>query len=282
MPAIPSNQRYNINASAEGYGQAEVNLEAEEVTGDRVPERRSTLAVANLSVSGVVVDSEGKPVPNADVSCDGNGETGQPDRDARADAQGRFTLTGICAGRVRIQASADVGGVRTYGVVDTDGGANDLRIAATRQSSGARYVPRKPTVLMGRRLPDLKQLGIELPVDANDRMLLVCLWDMNQRPSRHCMSELIRRAARIAEKGVTIVAVHAGPAQEGTLEQWIEKTKPSFPIVRIAGDIEKTQFEWGAASLPHLILTDRKHVVIGEGVDLLEELDKKIEAASGR
>lgn len=167
-------------------------------------------------------------------------------------------------------------------MVETDGGAKDLRIAVTGQSLPARPEPRRPALLVGRRLPDLKELGIELPADANDRMLLVCFWDMNQRPSRHCMSELMRRAARFAEKGVTIVAVHAGAVEEGTLEQWIEKTRPPFPIVRIPGDFEKTRFEWGAASLPHLILTDRKHVVIGEGFDLLEELDKRIEQVSGR
>ena len=43
-------------------------------------------------------------------------------------------------------------------------------------------------------MPDLKKLGIDLPPDANDRMILVCFWGMNQRPSRHCMSELIRQA----------------------------------------------------------------------------------------
>ncbi len=127
-----------------------------------------------------------------------------------------------------------------------------------------RFVPKKPASLKGKRLPDLKKLGIELPADANDRMLLVCFWDMNQRPSRYCMSELIRRAPQLAEKGVTIVAVHGGTGRAGGLwSNGSQQNKPPFPVGCLKDKIEQTQFEWGVASLPHLILTDRKHSVTG-------------------
>ena len=57
---------------------------------------------------------------------------------------------------------------------------------------------------------------------------------------------------------------------------------PPFPVSCLNDKTEETQFEWGVAFLPHLILTDRKHIVVGEGIDLLGELDKRIEGASGR
>lgn len=282
VAAIPAEQRYTITATADGYGQRQIDLSEDQVTSDRVQTGVYSLDLANLSVTGVVVDSEGKPVPGASVHCYGGSQDNQPDRNTQTDTDGKFTLTGVCAGRIRIQANARIEGVYTYGSIETEGGARDIQIAIAERSAGTRYVPRTPAKLTGKSLPDLKKVGIELPADANDRMLLVCFWDMNQRPSRHCIGELIRRATSLGEKGVTILAVHAGTVEEGVFNQWIEQSKPPFPVGRITGDPEKTLFDWGTASLPHLILTDRKHVVIAEGFALLGELDQRIEAGSGR
>jgi hypothetical protein len=63
--------------------------------------------------------------------------------------------------------------------------------------------------LVGKPLPELQSAGVELPADANDRMLLVCLWDVNQRPSRHCVSQLVQQAAQLRDKGVLVVALQA-------------------------------------------------------------------------
>lgn len=282
VAAIPAEQRYTITATADGYGQTQIDLSEDQVTSDRVRTGVYSLDLANLSVTGVVVDSEGKPVSGASVHCYGGSQDNQPDRNTRTDADGKFTLDGVCAGRIRIQANAHIEGVYTYGSIETEGGARDVQIAIAERSAGTRYVPRTPAKLTGKSLPDLKKVGIDLPADANDRMLLVCLWDMNQRPSRHCIGELIRRAASLGEKDVTILAVHAGKVEEGVFNQWIEQNKPPFPVGRITGDVEKTLFDWGTALLPHLILTDRKHIVIAEGFALLGELDQRIEAGSGR
>ncbi len=280
--AIPAEQRYDIVASAEGYGQMRIDVTEDRVVSDRVRTGTFSLPLANLSVSGVVVDSEGEPVSGARVSCYGGSQDNQPNRDTQTNAEGKFTLDHVCAGRIRIQANAQVQGSYIYGSIETEGGAKDVQITVAERSSGTRYVPRSPTKLAGKHLPDLKKLGIKLPADANDRMLLVCFWDMNQRPSRHCISELVRQAEALVAKGVQIVAVQAGKTEEGALEQWMEQSKPSFPVGRITGDVEKTLFEWGTVSLPHLILTDRKRVVVGEGFALLGELDTRIEAVSGR
>ena len=48
----------------------------------------------------------------------------------------------------------------------------------------------------------------------------------------------------------------------------------------MTGDFEKVRFQWGAASLPHLILTDTEHKVTAEGFSV-RELEEKIQAASG-
>jgi hypothetical protein len=143
-------------------------------------------------------------------------------------------------------------------------------------------VPKKPKPLVGKPLPDLKDCGVELaPADTESKMLLVCFWDMNQRPSRHCVTQLAKAYAELGEKGVAVVAVQAAKADEDALTQWVEEHKIPFPVSRLTDEIEKQRFAWGATSLPHLILTDRSHKVTAEGFSI-RELDKKIEAASGQ
>lgn len=274
VPAIPPDQRYIINVSAEGYGQAQAQLDPGEVTGEQVRVGTCTLALANLSISGVVVDAEGEPVSNVSVSCSGGLQSGQPDRRTRTDAEGRFVLEGVCAGYVRIQASTRIGETYVVGSAQAEGGAADVRITVSQRSVVSRPEPPRPADLKGKPLPDLKKLGIELPAEGEGKALLVCFWDMNQRPSRHGMSELIRRAPRMTARGWAIAAVHAGQVEDGVLERWIEEAKPPFPVGRITGDFDKTRLAWGAASLPHLILTDEKHVVTKEGFGLLRELDE--------
>ncbi len=282
VPAIPPDQRYNVTALAQGYGQCEIDLEESRVVGgDRVEVGRFELALANMSVTGLVVDAEGKPVPNAGVHCYGDGRTGQPEVRTQADAEGKFTLDGVCAGRIRINANSRVAGTYVYGNIETEGGATDVEIVVAERSSGQRYVPKKPKPLIGKPLPELKELGIELPAEAESNMLLVCFWDMNQRPSRYCVTQLMNQAAQWEAKKVVVILVQAAETEEGALEQWAQKSNVSFPLGRITGDVEKTRFNWAVVSLPHLILTDADHKVVAEGFSL-RELDERIEKASSQ
>ena len=279
IPAIPPDQRYNVTAMAQGYGQRQIDLEEGRATGDRVDVGRFELALANLSVIGLVVDAEGEPVPKADVHCYGDGRTGQPDVRTQADPEGKFTLAGVCAGRIRINANSRVEGTYINGSIETEGGANDVTIVIAERSSGQRYVPKKPKPLVGKPLPELKELGVELPADTEGNMLLACFWDMNQRPSRYCVTQLMNQAAQWEAKKIAVILVQAAETEEGALDKWAEKSKIPFPLGRITGDFEKTRFNWAVTSLPHLILTDADHKVIAEGFSL-RELDEKVDKAS--
>jgi hypothetical protein len=181
---------------------------------------------------------------------------------------------------MRLNASVSGSG-RFSGYLETEGGATDVKIVVSERSTGQPFIPKKPQPLAGKPLPDLRSAGVELPADAGDRMLLVCLWDMNQRPSRYCLTQLTRQAAQLSEKDVAIVALQASKIEPSALSQWMEKNKPSFPVGCLSGDVEKARFAWGAVALPHLILTDKKHIVVTEGF-ALGELDKKLEEAAGR
>ena len=142
-----------------------------------------------------------------------------------------------------------------------------------------KYVPKDWAILVavGKPLPKLD--GIELTLTAEqteNRAILLCFLDMNQRPSRHCITQLAQKAAELKERGVIVVAVQATQVEEKTLSDWTKKYNISFPVGTITADVEKTRFAWGVRSLPWLILADKKHVVRVQGF-AVSELDGEVE-----
>jgi formyltetrahydrofolate hydrolase len=129
---------------------------------------------------------------------------------------------------------------------------------------------------VGRPLPELKDVGINLSTaDTDDKILLVSFFDMEQRPSRHCLTQLVKQAEQLKGKGVTVVAVQASKIDQEDLNQWVKKYNIPFPVGMVQNDEKKTRFNWGVKSLPWLILTDQKHIVEANGFPLAE-LDEKI------
>jgi hypothetical protein len=276
--AIPPEHRYNLTAMADGYGQKQVDLQAADAVNNRLDAGQLELAVANFSVSGVVVDVNDAPIAGADVRCYG-GDGGQPQRNTQTDTQGKFTLDKVCQGRIRLNANVSGGRTYKYGYVETEAGATDVKIVVSESSSGTRYVPKQPPSLVGKAPPDLKELKLNLsPDDTEDKMLLVCFFDMEQRPSRYCVTQLAKQAEHLKQKGVTVVAVQASKTDASALKEWVEKYNVTFPVGTVEGDVEKPKFAWGVRSLPWLILTNRKHVITAEGF-AVTDLDKKIKEA---
>ena len=276
--AIPPEHRYNLTAMADGYGQKQVDLQAADAVNNRLDAGQLELAVANFSVSGVVVDVNDAPIAGADVRCYG-GDGGQPQRNTQTDTQGKFTLDKVCQGRIRLNANVSAGRTYKYGYVETEAGATDVKIIVSESSSGTRYVPKQPPSLVGKAPPDLKELKLNLsPDDTEDKMLLVCFFDMEQRPSRYCVTQLAKQAEHLKQKGVTVVAVQASKTDASALKEWVEKYNVTFPVGTVEGDVEKPKFAWGVRSLPWLILTNRKHVITAEGFTVTD-LDKKIKEA---
>ncbi|MHC4624879.1 MAG: TlpA family protein disulfide reductase, partial [Planctomycetota bacterium] len=139
----------------------------------------------------------------------------------------------------------------------------------------------EPTRLVGKALPEFEGIDIDFDaVGARGKAILVCFWDLNQRPSRHLVRELAEKAGDLEEKGLTVVCVQASQAEAKALNDWVKKYNISFPVGTIKGEAEKTRFNWGVKSLPWLILTDREHVVTAEGFGAAE-LEEKIKQAAG-
>jgi hypothetical protein len=132
-------------------------------------------------------------------------------------------------------------------------------------------------LLIGSPLPELKELTIEpLPPIASDRMMLICFWDINQRPSRHCILTLAKSADHLEENGVTILAVQRSKVDEDTLREWGKDQNIPFPIGTVRNAAGTNRFALDARSLPWLILADRQHIVRATGFGL-SELDETIQ-----
>jgi protocatechuate 3,4-dioxygenase beta subunit len=275
VKAIPPEREYAVTVSADGYGKQEVPIATLGPKENRHDIGRVKLVPSDLSVSGIVVDPNDQLVAGAEISAFGEG---QPDlREVQTDAQGRFTIKGVSPGSLRLSARSS-GPPRLYGYAQAEGGATEVRITIAERRPPQAYPPRRGASLKGKPLPLLKDLGIDLPADTEPKMLLVCFWDMGQRPSRSCVTQLAAQAVPLGQKGVEVIAVHAAKVEGGVLSQWLKENKVPFTGGMIVGDIEKAKLAWGVASLPHLILTDKKHTVVAEGFGL-GDLDKQIETA---
>jgi len=137
----------------------------------------------------------------------------------------------------------------------------------------------KPLVLVGKPLPDFEGIQIEFDVgQAQDRMMLLCFFDMDQRPSRNCIMQLANQADWLKEKGITVVAIHAAKVEQAKLDEWARENKITFPVGMIPEQEEQIRFDWGVKLLPWLILTDKRHIVTTEGF-VMNELDNIIQSA---
>jgi len=138
------------------------------------------------------------------------------------------------------------------------------------------YNDTKVLIPLERKITSFAGIDIEFDMNqAQGKMLLVCFFDINQRPSRNCITQLSQKVEGLKEKGVVVIAVHASKVEETTLNEWIRKQDIPMPVGMIQGDAEKARFTWGIRSLPWLILTDSGHIVRTAGFQV-NDLDKKI------
>ncbi len=272
--AAPTEEfRYRLEVNAEGFGPVEHGkLPFEAAQEGQVEVSPIVLTPADKSISGVVVDANGIPVAGVPIFVAGpNGSrtSGQPRHQTSSDEQGRFTVEGVCAGPLRIQAAfgSISGGA---GFLDAEGGDHDVEVVLGRSGVHSKVKP-----LLDRPLPEWKELIDLKPERTRGKAILICFFDFQQRPSRHCITQLAKQADQLKQKGITVIAVQASKVDQSELNEWVKKNNIPFPVGMVQGDEEKTRFAWGVKALPWLILANKEHVVTAEGFGL-NQLDDKI------
>ena len=106
--------------------------------------------------------------------------------------------------------------------------------------------------------------------EIDGKSVLLCLIDIEQRPSRQCLSQLAVQAESLASKGVTPVVVQVSKVDLVPYEAFLRAGHIDMPIRVIEQGFETKKMEWGVKGLPWLILTDESHVVTAEGLNLNE------------
>jgi hypothetical protein len=277
LPPAPSFNDYRMSLRASGYApktRKKVSIEGE--PGDTIELEPIQLEPADMSVSGVVVDANGAPAPDVILFLKGADGIEQPNKATATDENGRFAFTRICKGPVSIQVNFGNSPAGS-GNLKARAGDHDLKAILGQDIV---HLPYKS--LTGEPLPELSDLGIKpLLDDLNGKKIVLCFFDMQQRPSRHCVMQLGKRAKQLAATGVAMVAIQAVEVDQEMLDKWAKKNNIAFPVGMVQGDEEKMHLAWGAKSLPWMILTDKEHVVRGEGFGIAE-LDKKIQELSGK
>jgi hypothetical protein len=130
---------------------------------------------------------------------------------------------------------------------------------------------------IGKSVPGFENIRFETfqQEQANNKPLLVCFWDMDQRPSRQSIQMLDKQKEALNKKNVIVIAVHSGTKQEKEVGEWLKENSISLISGTIKGDPYDTLLSWGARGLPWLILTNKEHIVIAENFSL-DELNEKI------
>jgi protocatechuate 3,4-dioxygenase beta subunit len=269
VTALPPARRYYCYATAKGYGTA--NCQIEETDTNWIALEPLILKLANQKLAGQVLDSDDKPVSRAQVMLRGQGQVNDT---ARTDEQGRFKFDQVCEGQVEVYATYQSSGVTLRAEA---GDTNVVLRLGSRVVAAPAQIMR--TSLQSRPLPELANL--DLPADAAPagKPLLVCLFDLDQRPSRRLTRLLADQHNDLKQKGLIVVAVQAAVASPETFKEWKDGNPLPFPVGRLAEKTDKSKWISEVESLPWLILTDVNHRVTAEGFPI-DELDAKLKSVS--
>ncbi len=270
VTALPPGRRYSMHVTAKGYGSGDSQIQEVDAESRRLELPAFTLNVADRKLAGQVVDPEDKPVANAWVHMYGRG---QPNSSLRTDKLGRFRFEEVCEGRVQLSASTQ----GSYGNVSADAGDTNV-VLKLGVNESFRETPRRAS-LKGKPLPDLLAAGFPADCTPAGKRILLCLFDLEQRPSRRFTRLLTEQHESLRQKGLTILGLQAAAVSTDVVKEWKQSSSPPFPVGQLTEKNDKTKWASEVESMPWLILTDADRRVVAEGF-ALEEIDAKLNETS--
>lgn len=269
ITALPAGRKYSMDATAKGYGSANQNIQ-EDAETNRIELAPCVLRVADHKLAGEVVDADDKPVARANVFMYGQG---QPNTSVRTDAKGRFKFDAVCEGTVQLSANSQ----RAYGNARAEAGDTNVVIKlGVNQSYSIRETPKRPS-LRGKPLPDLAPLELGADAVAAGKPILLCLFDIEQRPSRRFVKQLAEQYDALHQQGVSVLGAQAAVTTVEAFKDWKDGNPVPFPVGRLSEKAANTKWASDVESLPWLILTDGERRVTAEGF-ALDELEAKLKS----
>jgi hypothetical protein len=271
ITAMPPGRKYSLDATAKGYGSANQSIQ-EDAETNRIELAACVLKVADHKLAGEVVDADDKPVARANVFLNGQG---QPNGSVRTDEKGRFKFDEVCEGPAQLFASIR----SSYGNARAEAGDTNVVIRlGVNQGSSVRAAPRRPS-LKGKPLPDLAAMDLSSDAAPAGKPVLLCLFDIDQRPSRRFVRQLAEQHDALRQKGLTVLGLQAAVTTTESFKEWKDANAVPFPVGRLAELADKTKWASTVESLPWLILTDGDRRVTAEGF-ALDELEAKLKTVA--
>ncbi len=276
IPPVQEHFDYRISLHAGDYApKTYKRITIEGKPGSTADVGAIELLPADMSIGGVVVDANGVPAPRVILFIQGAEGIEQPDKATATDERGRFRVTRLCRGPIRVQvnfANSPAGS----GHLRAEAGDQDLKAILGQDVVHERFV-----ALTGKPLPDLSEMcAFPNETDADGKAILVCFWDMQQRPSRRALTQLAQKAATLQERAVTVLAVETSGAGREQFDEWTRQYNVPFVIGILNGRFDEKKLTWGVKSLPWLVFTDKEHVVTAEGF-ALDELEAHVKRMTG-
>jgi len=126
----------------------------------------------------------------------------------------------------------------------------------------------------------LASLDIEgKPKTLAGKKVLVCFFDMNQRPSRRLVQDLAARVKLLEQNNLPVLLIQASEADKGAVQQWLRAAGVPFVAGTTAATMPTLQQDWTVRALPWLVLLDEGHTIRAAGFDL-QQLDESLAGKS--
>jgi len=269
VPPVQDGFDYRLSVAAAGYGPKEYQrISPSGPPGTSVEVETVQLPWADQSISGTVVDANGTPAARVPIFVNSTAGVSQPFKTTATNDKGEFVITRLCKGPIRLQASfaSEPGGA---GFLSAKVSAQGVKIVLGQELT---HTPE--TSIRGKPLPDLKELGLSA-TEINDKPILLCFCDIDQRPSRQCLSSLAKKSDDLAARRVVLAIVQVSQTDLSKYRAWLKDSGVAASVHVFAGDFQARKAAWGVQSLPWLVLTDKDRIVRAEGFGF-DDLESKI------
>jgi hypothetical protein len=145
MRAVPQGYKYLVYASAKSYGERYIEIDLRPDPNERVDLQPIVLELANLSISGIVIDQEDQPISGVRISVSGNGQPRIPApgntpyeiQEIRTNTKGEFKIEGVCPGELILEIRKD-GPQSWESRARGKGGDKDIKIIVSPPSPSGR------------------------------------------------------------------------------------------------------------------------------------------------
>jgi protocatechuate 3,4-dioxygenase beta subunit len=119
--------------------------------------------------------------------------------------------------------------------------------------------------------PSLATLNIDVKSESlAGKRVLVCFFDMTQRPSRRIVQELAARAKPLVENGLAVLLIQVGEPDKAAWQEWLDHIGVPFPVATTTATMSTLSRDWTVRALPWLVLLDESHAVQATGFDLAQ------------